>query len=81
MKETQKNNKNNFKIRKLKHTLELLIVILERHQKIIDDKKGDLFSDNSSLVFMMETHLTTFLGDDMDVANITDFVENYFIQA
>lgn len=81
MKEKQKNNRKDLKIRKLKHALKVLIAVLERHQKINDDNNGDFFSDDLSLIFMVETHLTAFLGDDMDVANITDFVENYFNQA
>lgn len=78
MKIKQKNSTYNFKIRKLKHTLELLIVILDRHQKTINQKNEDLFSDDASLIFMMETHLIAFLGDDMNVVNITNFVKNYF---
>ena len=81
MKNNQTNNTTSIKIRKLTHTLNLLLVLLKRHQEIIDSKERDLFNDESSLVFMVETHLNAFLGDDMNAANITDFVENYFNQA
>lgn len=81
MEYTNKKNTNTFKIRKLKNTLKILITVLDRHQEVINNKNDDLFSDDSSLIFIVETHLTAFLEDDMEVANITDFVENYFNQA
>ncbi len=78
MKDNQSNTPINLKINKFRHTLELLITILNRHQEIIEQRNHDFFSDESSLIFTVETHLYAFLGEDLDADIITDFVEDYF---
>jgi hypothetical protein len=69
------------KIRKLRHVLSLLVDILDSHKKIIDQKNYDFFSDEDSIIFMVETHLNAFLKDDIDANVIIDFVDGYFKQA